>query len=438
MPREKLIRDPIHDLISLDLDNPTEQLLFNLIDTREYQRLRRIRQMGMAGYVFPGAEHSRFTHSIGVMYLMRQVVDRLDDDNKLDPILRTAAFAAALLHDVGHGPFSHVMEKFFGYRHEQWSKKIICSEHTEVNKLLRDFDPDLPQLVVSIIDHKVDPKWISYILSSQMDVDRFDYLSRDSHMTGVKYGIFDLDRLMLMLRIDADSGLVYVARKGLLPVEKYLQSRYHMYRQVYFHKACAAAESMLMATLKRCQFCYQNIPSFQDHLPAQMNQFFSNKEQMTVSDYLDLDDSIILYCFHLWEKSEDKILSDLASRLLNRRLYKSIEVSELDENDLEFRQRLSEAANMMRKNGLDPDYCLLFGSSSDTPYLPYWKSRSKGNFDQRIWMEGEKGSSDLQEISECSPTIRAFTDSPYSLNRIYYPDLGEKRWRENITKLFLD
>ncbi|HMZ52153.1 MAG TPA: HD domain-containing protein, partial [Candidatus Sumerlaeota bacterium] len=201
MIREKLLRDPVHDLIAFDLSRDEDRLLLALIDTVEIQRLRRVKQLGMAHMAYQGAEHSRFSHSIGVLHLARRMLAQVERQVPAPQEWRVATMAAALLHDVGHGPFSHVMEKFFREDHERWSERVILSEHTEVNRVLRAFDPQLPKLVTRVIAGDSEPRWLSSLISSQMDADRFDYLLRDSHMTGVKYGVFDLERLILLLRL---------------------------------------------------------------------------------------------------------------------------------------------------------------------------------------------------------------------------------------------
>src|SRR5690606_8448765 len=142
---------------------------------REFQRLRRIRQIGFAFTAFHGAEHSRFTHSIGVMHLARRMFDRLSRGHEVKAFSRVAVFCAALLHDLGHGPFSHVTEKFFGERHEQWTRRIVLSPATEINKALVHYNPDLPREIVRLLDGEAEPPWLNFLISSQLDADRFDY-----------------------------------------------------------------------------------------------------------------------------------------------------------------------------------------------------------------------------------------------------------------------
>ncbi|MCX7011275.1 MAG: HD domain-containing protein, partial [Candidatus Sumerlaeota bacterium] len=249
--REKLFRDPVHDLVAFNLSDPREALLLRLIDTPEFQRLRRIRQLGMAYLAYPGAEHTRFGHAIGVAVIARRMLEELGKHARLDEAQSFACLVAALLHDVGHGPFSHIMERYLGFSHEERAVEILLSESTSIHRCLAEFDPSLPERVAALARGNPSTGAYGAIISSQLDADRMDYLLRDSLMTGVKYGIYDLERILKMLRMDEAGGRIVLSAKGLMPLEKYLQSRYHMYRQVYFHKAVTAAEVLLASLLRR-------------------------------------------------------------------------------------------------------------------------------------------------------------------------------------------
>ena len=185
---ERIYRDPVHNIIRLRADTDEGELMVRLIDAPEFQRLRRIKQLGLALYTYQGAEHSRFTHSLGVLHLMTRVLDRLGEKYGIAAKDRAAACAAALLHDVGHGSFSHVMEKVLGFHHEAWTVRVVLSEETEIGRVLRSYSADLPERVASIIEGRFQPAALGQLVSSQLDVDRMDYLLRDSLMTGAKYG----------------------------------------------------------------------------------------------------------------------------------------------------------------------------------------------------------------------------------------------------------
>src|SRR5437588_4623821 len=202
---QRIYRDPVHNIIPLRDEGAAGQLMIRLIDTAEFQRLRRIKQLGLGLYTYQGAEHSRFTHSLGALHLMTRVLDRLGENYRIAEDDRAAARAAALLHDVGHGSFSHVMEKVLGFHHEGWTVRVCLSEETEVGKLLRSFSTELPERVASIIEGRFQPAALAQLVSSQLDVDRMDYLLRDSLMTGAKYGIYDLEWIINALQIDEEN-----------------------------------------------------------------------------------------------------------------------------------------------------------------------------------------------------------------------------------------
>ena len=202
---ERIYRDPVHNIIRLQTDSDEGELMMRLIDAAEFQRLRRIKQLGLGLYTYQGAEHSRFTHSLGALHLMTRVLDRLSETYSIDPADRIAARAAALLHDVGHGSFSHVMEKVLNFHHERWTVQVILDQQSEIGELLRSHSSDLPFRVASIIEGTFQPSALAQLVSSQLDVDRMDYLLRDSLMTGAKYGIFDLEWIINALAIDEEA-----------------------------------------------------------------------------------------------------------------------------------------------------------------------------------------------------------------------------------------
>src|SRR5437762_10650322 len=246
---QRIYRDPVHNIIPLRDDHAEDRLLISLIDTPEFQRLRRIKQLGLGLYTYQGAEHSRFTHSLGALHLMTRILDQLS--NRIAPADRTAARAAALLHDIGHGPFSHAMEKVLGVHHEQMTMLAVTSPETALNATLKSFSDEMPRRVASIIDGTFKPAALAQLVSSQLDVDRMDYLLRDTLMTGAKYGLFDLEWIINALQIDEGEDRIFVAARGVFAVEEYLQARYYMFRQVYFHRTLRSAEAVLRSALRR-------------------------------------------------------------------------------------------------------------------------------------------------------------------------------------------
>ena len=181
--REKIIRDPVHDVIAFDLDQPTDRLLFSLVGSAEVQRLRRIRQLGLAHLAYPGADHSRYSHSLGVMQTARRMLDRLGQMSVVDTLDRAVCTVAALLHDLGHGPFSHVFERVTGQKHERLTRRVILDPTSHVHHLLIEFDAKMPERVVAMLDGQASPRFLADVVSGSLDADRFDYLLRDNLMT---------------------------------------------------------------------------------------------------------------------------------------------------------------------------------------------------------------------------------------------------------------
>ena len=262
------IRDPVHGLIVFGGSgdkhrDETDRIAWRLLNAREFQRLRRIRQLGLSDLVFPGATHSRFAHSIGVYHTARLLADVIARrQGKHHPDRESIALLAALLHDIGHGPFSHAFEAAAGAagkrkRHEDWSVEIIRGD-TEVNSVLRDVDETLPEKIGGILKEE-DPKDIyTAIVSSQFDADRIDYVQRDRMAAGVEFGHIDCDWLFDCLEVGSvtvgsddphKAPCLYLGPKGLSVAEEYLEARFRLYQMVYMHKTTRAAEKMLEALL---------------------------------------------------------------------------------------------------------------------------------------------------------------------------------------------
>ncbi len=430
--KERLLRDPLHGLIAIDESTAHGKLLVRLIDTAEVQRLRRIRQLGLAHYAYQGAEHSRFAHSIGAFHLTRRIVAQLERMYAIDSELAFFASTAALLHDIGHGPFSHVSEHILGLHHEEWTCRILHDPATEVNAVLMDYDRALPSVVESMLKGMARPGYLCSLVNSQLDADRLDYLLRDSLMTGVKYGVFDLDRLIHMLRIAPEGDKIIVAHGGLGPVEKYIQSRHHMYRQVYLHKTVAAAEAMLMALLRRAARLIDKDAKFDPEMDAIVRKAFSAPDSLTTTEYLHLDDTEILGLIKRWAGGTDcdPVLKDISARMLGRRLFKTIEV---DPSGKGFEDRFETARGIIKGAGLDPESYLLRIESSDTPYRPYEPSSKK--ISSQIMVELSDGR--IADVADVSPTIAAFTGAGYTLTRLAFPAEHEGHpIREPLAELF--
>ena len=249
---ERTYHDPLHGAIALDGSDPIEGLLIRLIDTPAFQRLRRIRQLGSASLTFHGAESSRFTHSLGVLAIARRAFDRLASVYPQLQPYRAVVLCAALLHDIGHGPFSHTGEEVFGSSHEHWTSRIL-QESAPIRAALDAVAPDLIEQMLQVYLKKHPIPLVWQLVSSQLDCDRLDYLMRDSYFTGASYGRIDLERILMAMRYDPETQQLVVARKGMTAVEHYLIVRYFMYAQVYNHPKNIAACWVLQQAFVRAR-----------------------------------------------------------------------------------------------------------------------------------------------------------------------------------------
>ena len=407
-------RDPLHNIISLDESISDDKLIVDLIDSAEFQRLRRIKQLGLALYTYQGAEHSRFTHSLGVMHLMTRALNLLSARHEIDGEARICGRAGALLHDLGHGPFSHVMEKVFHFHHEDWTRRIVLDKGTEVNQILTSFDPYLPEKLASVYQRSYKASFISQLVSSQLDCDRMDYLLRDSLMTGAKYGIYDLEWVLHALRIDEESDRVYVEAKGLYAVEEYLQARYYMFRQVYFHRTLRSAEAVLVSTLKRARNLIEQ-GSLEFRMPGSGFEKMLTGEDVTTDEYLQMDDTDITFHVKRWSHDKDRILSDLAKRFIDRKLFKAIDLElPMDQPD-EF---WAQARKIVSAAGFDPQYYLITDRAGDIPYYGYY---SPIGVDPKslIYVEASGPQPVIREISEISEVVRGMRG--YEIDRVCFP-----------------
>lgn len=411
----KVYRDPVHDIISYEREGNFGRLIVTLIDSPEFQRLRFIRQVGLASLVFHGAEHSRFAHSMGVASVARRMFDQIHPGRHSDDATRVATVVAALLHDIGHGPFSHAMERVFGFCHEEYTKALICDDESTVCQILRVYDPALPEHVASYIDGTTNHH-TQEIVSSQMDADRFDYLLRDSLMTGVEVGRYDLERILLMLEYD-EKGLVVNVR-AFESIEGYLIARYHMYRLVYFHKAVRAAEAMLLTMFGRArELMLQGQPVVDKESPLGR---LMRGCALSPQEFSQLSEIEAWAQIRRWSLSSDMILADLASSLVERRLFRSLEQSV---EDSDRRERLELAEDRIRQR-LAPgsDYHFVVDVAQDEPYQPYLPDDPGQKNAIRIrYRDGS-----LSAIEKRSPLADALARASYRLRRwCYHPAIEE-------------
>lgn len=401
--KQRTFLDPIHGPIKFNLDDPIDNLLANLIDTKEFQRLRRIRQMGLGWFTFHGAEHTRFGHSLGAMLIARKMITHLSNSFEEINKYKAQILVSALLHDVGHGPFSHTSEKLLNFNHEKWTKKII-QENSEIHSLLSRFDKSFVDDVIEIMDHKTRFLYLSQIVSSYIDCDRLDYLHRDSYYVGVPYGLTGSDRIIASFEIDRDSKRLVVNENiGLDAVIHYLHARYSMYQQVYQHKKNLACDFLLKKLIERLK---EAAPK---SIPLALSNWLSiddkSQKKNDLDSYLGVDDFFLLSCIqNLAEDANgEKILKDLANRFTMRKLFKSVEFRhEVNkETILEIVNKLNPTA---KSKGLEPSVYLGIEQSASKPYEPYQITDKTG---KAIFIKQKNGM--VKELSEVSGLVKALS-----------------------------
>ncbi|GAB7387856.1 HD domain-containing protein [Bacillaceae bacterium] len=399
LAEEKVFKDPVHRYVHV-----REKTIWDLINTPEFQRLRRIRQLGTSYTTFHGAEHSRFNHSLGVYEVMRRILEKFEGQVQWRENEKLLCLCAALLHDIGHGPFSHSFEKVFRTDHEEWTQAIITGD-THVQRVLREVAPDFPQRVAEVIGKTYENKFIVSLISSQIDADRMDYLLRDAYYTGTNYGNFDMERILRVMRPYED----YVVFKysGMHAVEDYIVSRYQMYWQVYFHPVTRSAEVILRKIFQRVKDLHQRDYRFRQK-PVHFIPFFA--ENVSLWDYLALDEAIVLYYLQEWAKEEDRILSDLCDRFINRRLYKYVEYTPDP-------QKEAELQALFRQVDIDPDYYLEVDSPSDLPY-DFYRPGEEG---ERLPIYLLTPNGDHVELSRVSDIVEAISGKRRYDHKLYYP-----------------
>ncbi|MBK9072254.1 MAG: HD domain-containing protein [Myxococcales bacterium] len=347
--KDWVFRDPVHGLIELRGEHAK---FAGLLQTRAMQRLRRIKQMGFAWLVYPGAEHSRFGHALGAMHIAGRVAKQL----RLPADVTGHVMIAALLHDVGHGPFSHAWEHVFpATTHEQWGMRIM-REDAELVAALQAIEPGLPDTMARFWGKTYRPHYVRKLVSSQLDVDRLDYLLRDGHYSGAGYATFDLEWILHAIRVaevhpeasgDERLDLVVDYRRGMYAVEQYLFARSYMYSQVYHHKTVRAAEWMFIKLFRR----FVELAT-SGHEPPGLPQAsaLARGEPIDIAAYMQLHDVSIVNAIDTWAgrtaapAAADPVIADLAARLVDRRLFKTIDLGDDAETASAIAPRLRELA----------------------------------------------------------------------------------------------
>ena len=391
----KVMRDPIHGYIHVHY-----KVIWDCINAREFQRLRRIHQLGGDFQVYHTAEHTRFSHSLGVYEIVVEEIEELS--RSLSEYEKCAAMLAGLLHDLGHGPFSHAFEAVSDCHHEQFTQRILL-EDSEIHRILSAADVRLPQDVADIIGYRYKNDLLNQLVSGQLDADRMDYLLRDAYFTGTSYGTFDMERILRTIRIQ-DAHLA-VKESGIHSVEDYIMARYHMYWQVYLHPVARSYEIMIALLFERMKTLWKQKPSFFAGL--EMFTPFLSGERVAIEALFRLDEAAALYGFALLTQRSDPILRDLAARVLDRRLFAYTQ----EEADT-----YAKICPIAKANGYDPQYYVHRDHVTQKPYSPY-KGRQGTHV---IWIVDEQGT--LSELSEKSAIVSALVDAKVKEQQlVYYP-----------------
>ena len=381
MATYKIINDPVYGFITI-----SDSIIFDIIAHPYYQRLRRIHQMALAYLVYPGAVHTRLHHSLGAYHLMCNAISELKNKGvEITSEEEAAAKAAILLHDVGHGPYSHALENVLlpGIHHEVISLRIMEHLNAEMDGKL--------QLTIDIFTNKYHKKFLHQLISGQLDVDRMDYLTRDSFFTGVSEGVIGYDRIIKMLVVC--NGELMVAEKGIYSIEKFLVSRRQMYWQVYLHKTVLSAEQMLKKIVERVKFLMKEdtylflSPSLRYFLQS----FNGTLNEEALLNFLHLDDVDMEYAIKCWSSHPDKVLNTLCNSLLNRKLLKvKIQATPFSEQEIE--QKRKEAQYLYDFSEEEIRYFIFTGHTENTLYK---------TGDERINILYKDGSvKDISEITD--------------------------------------
>ena len=416
--------DPIHGFINISEYKVIQQL----VESRYFQRLRRLAQLGLASSVYPNATHSRFAHCLGVMHVFFTLFDaiaRKEPEEIPEPgHMRKTGAVTALLHDVGHGPFSHASEDILdkrsgGFVHEDMTCEII--QKTEVADILSNNGIE-PTDVCNLIRHTHPKEWtlVSQLVSSQLDADRLDYLLRDSYFTGVTYGRIELHRIANTLEIwrggtdDPFNGTAVISPKGIGAVENYVLGRHLMYGGVYFHKMSRGMESLLSGVFRRAS----KLPDDETGL----SRVIKLDEKTTPNLLYKMDDCSCMWLFHEWANSEDGVLKDLSARILDRKPLKSIAISTEKYTRLGAME-LGKLPDLVEDCGYDKDYYYFednYGKSAYDVYSPEeLEDPDRLSPASHIMTPGEDNR--LVEISSQSSVIKTLSDLEQKQIRIFVP-----------------
>lgn len=377
----KLFNDPIHGFISIP-----KGTILRLIDHPWVQRLRRIKQMGLGYLVFPAAEHSRFSHAIGAMELAQRILNNLrEKDTTISPAEYEGTLIAILLHDVGHGPLSHTLEHNLikeDFHHEMMTQAIM-------RELNRQMDGTLETAIEIFTDQYDKKPFLNQLISSQLDIDRLDYLKRDSFFTGVYEGSVGIERILKTMRVH--NGNIVIEKKGIYAIENYILARRLMYMQVYLHKTVLAADKLLRNIFERVHYLisdgaelYYVSPALKFFLQQQPNAKKGISKTM-INHFIDLDDNDVFMSIKYWQKSEDPILADLCRRFQARSLFRTTFLKKNADRELVDQIKSKTINSLKRRNLPHDEQAASYYYSFDESYSEAYRYENEG-----IWILEEK------------------------------------------------
>ena len=400
----KIFTDPVHGFI-----NVPKGLVLQLLDHPFVQRLRRIRQLGLANMVFPGAEHSRFSHALGALGLMQRTLHHLRErDTTITHQEFESTLIAILLHDIGHGPFSHTLEE--GIIQKVHHEKLTVLLMEELN---REFDGRL-DTAIKIFNNQYPKKFLHQLISSQLDIDRLDYIKRDSMFAGVHEGSIGIDRIIKTMRVH--QGNIVIDKKGIYAIENYIVARRLMYMQVYLHKTVLAGDKLLLSILQRVRFLLaqgQDVPFYS---PA-LKYFFTGKEntprrvsKKMLENFVNMDDNDIIINLKYWQQSDCPVLSDLCCRFLNRNFFRTTFVDKKPAKELMEKWK-KETARELKKKGMPHDdsvvNCYIFHDYSQSEAYTY-QSEGIWILQDDLAVEFSKASDSKHIIALTRPVIKHY------------------------------
>ncbi len=427
MKEIKVFRDPLYGYVKVE-----EELIWKLIQTKELQRLRRIHQLGGSFVVYHTAEHSRFSHSLGVYEVARRILYEVEAIRvTLTKEERLITECAALLHDIGHGPYSHSFEIAFETNHELNSIKIILDKNTEVHQILEKYKPGFSEKVANVINKKCykdvcesdlcNHHIMNSIISSQLDADRLDYLQRDAYNSGVSYGEIDLERLLRSFLIV--NNKIAFKFTSMHAIEDYLLSRYHMYWQVYYHPVGISYEIILLNIFKRIKELINNQFKFKSDVSIFQKII---KNNISINLYLDLDEPFIISKIKEWRNEEDIILVDLCNRYINRHLFKYLSCYSNEMLD----QKFQDLNSIFKKYNINTNFYLHKDTIVKEAYN-YYNDETITNGPILLYIDNE-----LVEITEVSHIVKGIMGVGAKTDyKIYYPEEFIKKMNKEDQKI---